>query len=102
MRFFSLIKKNVFLLVYLMLAANATFAEDDSIQRLLYVSSPDAAQTDGRSGRGLMVFDIDNGHKFVRRIDIATFGEGQRGLTGSIASRYLYFPQPHSDLAVLI
>ncbi len=38
-----------------------------------------------------MVFDIDNGHKFVRWIDIATFGEGLRGLTGSLASKCLYF-----------
>ena len=38
-----------------------------------------------------MVFDIDNGHKFVRRIDIAIFGEGLRGLTGSLASKCLNF-----------
>lgn len=47
MRFFSLTKATVFPLACLLLAANATFAEDDSIHRLLYVSSPDAAQTEG-------------------------------------------------------
>src|SRR4051812_37634514 len=37
-------------------------------KRYLYISTPDAAQKEYRSGEGILVFDIDDGHKFVRRI----------------------------------
>jgi len=59
--------------------------------RYLYVATPDGAQAEGNSGSGLLVFAIDDGHKFVRRIPIASFGEGVRGLTGSPVSKCLYF-----------
>ncbi|MEX2574828.1 MAG: PQQ-binding-like beta-propeller repeat protein [Balneolaceae bacterium] len=62
--------------------------------RYLYLSMPDAAQSEGRSGPGgLLVFDIDNGHEFVRRIEIPVFDEdeGLRGLTGNLENHSLYY-----------
>lgn len=59
--------------------------------RYFYMASPDGAQAEGGSGEGLMIFAIDDGHRFVRRVPIASFGEGVRGLTGSAASKCLYF-----------
>ncbi len=66
-------------------------AEDQPPRRYLYMSTPDGAQGEGASGAGILIFDIDDGHKFVRRIDIPVFAEGLRGLTGSKANRALYF-----------
>lgn len=68
--------------------AKQGFAE---VQRFLYVSTPDGAQQEGRSGQGIMVFDIDNDHKFVRRIDIPFFEEGIRGFTGSLKTHSVYY-----------
>src|SRR5258707_854980 len=70
----------------------ATFASDQSqTKRYLYMSTPDAAQKDYRSGQGILVFDIDQGHKFVRRIDIPAFKEGLRGFTGNLKTHSAYF-----------
>jgi hypothetical protein len=60
-------------------------------KRYLYISTPDAAQKDYRSGQGILVFDIDQGHKFVRRIDIPAFKEGLRGFTGNLKTHSAYF-----------
>ena len=49
-----------------------------STKRYLYMSTPDASQKEGRAGNGILIFDIDNGHKFVRRINIPIFEEGIR------------------------
>ena len=38
-----------------------------------------------------MVFDIDDGHKFVRRIEIPIFKEGLRGFTGSAKTGCVYY-----------
>ena len=59
--------------------------------RYLYISTPDGAQTEGRGGVGILVFDIDDGHKFVRRIDIPIFEEGLRGFTGNAKTHCVYF-----------
>ncbi len=70
----------------------ATFASGQSpVKRYLYMSTPDAAQKDYRSGQGILVFDIDDGHKFVRRIDIPAFEEGLRGFTGNLKTHRAYF-----------
>ena len=59
--------------------------------RYLYISTPDGAQSEGRGGVGILVFDIDDGHKFVRRIDIPIFEEGLRGFTGNAKTHCVYF-----------
>ena len=60
-------------------------------KHFLYVGSPDGAQTDGRSGTGILIFDIDDGHRFVRRIEIPSFREGLRGFTGNARTHRVYF-----------
>lgn len=74
-----------------LLLATLSLPATAEVHRYLYCSSPDGAQAEGKSGTGLLVFDIDNGHKFVRRIDIPIFKEGLRGLTGSTATKRLYY-----------
>lgn len=62
------------------------------VKRYLYLSMPDAAQKEGRSEPpGILIFDIDNGHKFVRRIPIPIFAEGLRGFTGNLKTRRVYY-----------
>ena len=72
-------------------AATLAFGQAET-KRYLYLSTPDAAQEEGRAeGNGILVFDIDDGHKFVRRIDIPIFEEGIRGFTGSLATHSVYY-----------
>ena len=73
--------------------AFATLASGQSqTRRYLYISTPDAAQKDYRSGQGILIFDIDQGHKFVqRRIDIPAFHEGLCGFTGNLETHSAYF-----------
>jgi outer membrane protein assembly factor BamB len=60
-------------------------------RRLLYMATPDGAQNDGRSGEGILVFDIDKEHSFVKRIELPVFKEGIRGFTGSAATHCVYY-----------
>jgi len=55
------------------------------------MSTPDGAQKEGRSGAGILIFDIDNDHKFIRRIDIPIFQEGIRGFTGNLKTHCVYY-----------
>ena len=64
-------------------------AADPGLKRYLYLSTPDGAQPGG-SGKGILVFDIDNGHRFVRRIDVE-FKEGLRGFCGNAKRHAVYY-----------
>src|SRR5205823_1055573 len=74
------------LLASCLLAATALAQQE---KHLLYMTTPDAAQPGG-SGEGLLLFDIDNGHRFVRRIDVPSFKEGVRGISACAATASLY------------
>lgn len=87
--------KNIFALCLILFLASSTSAE---VRRYLYCATPDGAQAQGKSGTGLIVFDIDHGHKFVRRIDIPIFKEGLRGLTGCTATKRLYYSTTNKRL----
>jgi hypothetical protein len=68
-------------------------------KRYLYLSQPDGAQKEGRSDPpGIMIFDIDNGHKFVRRIEVAVFSEGLRGFVGNLKTHRVYFSSTNRRL----
>ena len=73
-------------------------AESNDIQRLLYMSMPDGAQKEGRSKAGILIFDIDNGHKFVRRIDMPIFEEGLRGFAGNLKNHSVYYSSTNHRL----
>ena len=60
-------------------------------KRYLYMATPDGAQEEGRSGTGILIYDIDDGHKLVRRIDVPIFKEGLRGFAGSLKTRRVYY-----------
>jgi outer membrane protein assembly factor BamB len=78
------------LLLTFSFAATAGAAEEP-LKRYLYMSSPDGAQREAGADAGILVFDIDEGHKFVRHIDIPAFEDGLRGFTGSTATGKLYY-----------
>lgn len=67
------------------------WAEDTALHRYLYAATPDGAQTESASGQGLLVFDIDAGFRFVRRIQGLNLAGGARGLTGCLATHSLYY-----------
>ncbi len=82
-----MLKPLLFLLTALSLSS--LHAADTGLKRYLYMSTPDGAQSGG-SGKGILVFDIDDGHRFVRRIDIP-FKEGLRGFCGSLKNHAVYY-----------
>lgn len=45
-----------------------------TVQRFLYVASPGIRDYLEYGGHGILVFDIDNDHQFVRRISLAGYG----------------------------
>ena len=65
------------------------------IRRYLYVATPGAGNEHEYTGVGILVFDIDNAHRFVKRIPTWTPPQGQpdervRGIAASAASRRLF------------
>jgi hypothetical protein len=77
------------LLLLSLLSLSSLQAADTGLKRYLYMSTPDGAQSGG-SGKGILVFDIDDGHRFVRRIEIP-FKEGLRGFCGSAKNHAVYY-----------
>ncbi len=64
-------------------------------RRLLYVASPGVRNYLQHGGHGILVFDIDHGHKFVRRIPIAGVDEKGRpinvkGICASAVTKRVY------------
>ncbi len=78
-----------FAALFVVLASAA--AGQSETRRYLYLSNPDGAQSEGRSGTGILIFDIDDGHKFVRRIHVPIFKEGIRGFTGTRSARSVFY-----------
>ena len=80
----------------LLLAAVSQAAD----RHLLYMASPDGAQPGG-SGEGVLIFDIDDGHKFVRRIDVPIFKEGIRGFCANAKTHRAYYSTTNHTLGCL-
>ena len=89
-------KTATLLLTILLLAARVN--AEEGVHRYLYCASPDGAQMQSGSGHAIVVFDIDNGFKFVRRIEIARFTSGIRGMTGCLATHALYYSTSNHEL----
>ena len=77
-------------LILACLAVASLRANDPTLKRYLYMSTPDASQKGG-SGTGILVFDLDDGHRFVRRIDAPFPKEGLRGFCASLVRHTAYF-----------
>ena len=80
-------------------------AADDAVHRYLYVAVPGIRDNLEFGGHGLLVFDIDNGHKFVRRI--ATGGvDDQRkprnvkGVCASSATKRVHISTTHTLMSL--
>lgn len=73
----------------------ANSQEPSKAQRLLYVAVPGIRNYLEYGGHGLLVFDVDNGHKFVRRIETGGLGKdgkpiNVKGIAASAATQRLY------------
>jgi hypothetical protein len=75
--------------IWLLAVCLLASAADAQEKHLLYMTTPDAAQPGG-SGEGIVIFDIDKGHQFVRRIEIPSLKEGVRGVCASAPTQRLY------------
>lgn len=89
----------LFFITFLLIAAVALGQSET--KRYLYLSTPDGAQQEGRAdGAGILIFDIDDGHKLVRRIDIPIFSEGLRGFTGNLKTHSVYYSTTNRRLGM--
>jgi hypothetical protein len=70
------------------------------ISRRLYVVCPGIRDYLEFGGAGILVYDIDNGHKFIRRITTAASGAAKprniKGVVASVATRKLHFTTPEA------
>jgi DNA-binding beta-propeller fold protein YncE len=67
-------------LCFLVSASSPAAADDEaSRQRLLYVASPGVRDYVEWGGHGVLVFDIDDGHRFLKRISLEGYGVDPEG-----------------------
>ena len=64
----------------LAIAPSATAGEQPEVRRYLYVAVPGVRNYLEYGGHGLLVFDIDDGHRFVKRIPTAGLDENGKPL----------------------
>ena len=74
---------------------NLAQAQDAAVRRLLYVATPGVRNYLEYGGHGVLVFDIDAGHKFVKRIPSAGLDEAGKpinvkGVCASVATKRLF------------
>src|SRR6516162_4520329 len=79
----------------LLTAMTSVQADEPAIRRLLYVAVPGIRNYLEFGGHGVLVFDIDAGHKFVRRIPAAGLDQNGKplnvkGICASPATGRLY------------
>jgi hypothetical protein len=75
--------------------SNAMAAETDPVRRLLYVASPGIRNYLEFGGHGILVFDIDHEHRFIKRIPFGGLGTdgtplNVKGICGSGLTGRLY------------
>ena len=75
-------QKSTYLIVCLLAGSLCSAAEVSRTaeRRLLYVAVPGVRNYLQYGGHGVLVFDIDAGHRFVRRIPIGGFDEHKKPL----------------------
>lgn len=82
----------------------AAAAAEPAVSRLLYVVCPGIRDYLEFGGAGILVFDIDNGHKFVKRIETtASRAKKPRNIKGVVASpatKKLHFTTPETLFCV--
>lgn len=73
----------------------SSLADAQDERRLLYVAVPGIRNYLEYGGHGLLVFDIDHGHKFVKRIPTGGLGDdgkpmNVKGICASVATKRIY------------
>src|SRR6185369_3917107 len=75
-----------------------------AVSRFLYVVCPGIRDYLEFGGAGILVFDIDNGHKFVKRIATTASKEGKprniKGVVANPATKKLHFTTPETLFCV--
>jgi hypothetical protein len=77
LRAFRFVVLVVLLACAMIVRAEAASPADSSTRRLLYVAVPGIRDYPQYGGNGVLVFDIDHGHQFVRRIAVPALGDAQ-------------------------
>jgi len=96
---------SVFVSILLLLAftvranAEAPASSDSATRHLLYVAVPGVRADVQDGGTGILIFDIDHDHQFVRRISIPALGDDKhpqaaKGICASSATARLYVSTP--------
>jgi DNA-binding beta-propeller fold protein YncE len=75
-------------LTLFVLMLHVALAAERTETHLLYVTMPGTYY--GEGAPGMLVFDIDQGHKFVRRIATPNFGQQTKGFCASLPTKKLY------------
>jgi DNA-binding beta-propeller fold protein YncE len=102
--------RTVLLLLVLSISTSVSFAQEtpkapaagvSEVRHLLYVAVPGIRDYSQYGGHGILVFDIDQGHKFVRRILVPAMGtnahtEAAKGICASSATGRLYVSNTRS------
>ena len=78
--------------------AAAAVAAEKGVEKLLYVTVPDGAG--GTKGHGILIFDIENGYKLVRQIDIPDIG-GTHGVCANAETNRLFYSHSRAKLACM-
>lgn len=98
MKAFCILRHTAILVLVLLLLPFHSFAcaqDSSSTKRQLYVASPGIRNYLEYGGHGLLVFDIDHGHKFVKRIPTGGIGKdgkpiNVKGICACAATQRLY------------
>ena len=75
--------------------SRSSHGQDAAVRRLLYVATPGVRNYLEYGGHGVLVFDIDAGHKFVKRIPSAGLDESGKpinvkGVCASVTTKRLF------------
>ncbi len=91
-----MITRSLFVFVLMMLPGSTLRAADPPEFRLLYVAEPGIRNYLEYGGHGILVYDIDNGHKLLRRIKLSGIDpktgkpENVKGICASAKTSRLY------------
>jgi DNA-binding beta-propeller fold protein YncE len=88
-------RRILLVLVVVLIGAATGRAQETKQKRYLYVAAPGIRNYLEFGGAGILVFDIDNEHKFVKRIKTPASDmmkpENIKGICGCAATKLLYF-----------
>ncbi len=98
-----MIRRSVLVLLLLLplsfaIAPEKSHADDAALRRWLYVVTPGIRNYLEFGGAGILVFDIDHGHKFVKRVATTASQEEKpdniKGVCANASTQRLYFTTP--------